>query len=355
MAYLAIPIILVYFVLRRRGDIPFHWVFLMFGLFIVSCGTTHLMEVIVSYTPLYRLSGLIKIITAVVSWATVLALIPIVPRALALRTPEALEREVADRTRELSAANQALQHEIEERRRVEAELSRVDRYKDEFIALLSHELRNPLAPIMNSVQILRLREQNKEPDEYTLRSLDTIERQTRQMARLVDDLLDISRIKQGKFQLQRENIRLDTVVQQAVEMSRPLIEARRHRLVISLPPEPVHLHADPIRLAQIFSNLLLNAAKYMHEGGEIWLGAERDNGKIQVSVRDRGMGIPQEMLPQIFNLFAQVKGTIRHDQGGLGIGLALVKSLVEMHGGSVEASSPGPEQGSTFLVQLPVL
>jgi signal transduction histidine kinase/ActR/RegA family two-component response regulator len=239
-----------------------------------------------------------------------------------------------------------------ERLRLIHQLRQADRRKDEFLAVLAHELRNPLAPVRNAVEVMRLRD----VDDPGLRwARDIIDRQVQQMTRLVDDLLDVSRITRGKVKLQKEPVDLAAVVARAVEISRPLIDARRHELTVTLPPEPVRVEADAIRLAQVVANLLNNAAKFTPEGGRIWLTVERDGGQTVVRVRDTGVGILAAMLPQVFDLFAQVESSLEHSQGGLGIGLTLAKSLVEMHGGSVTAHSDGPGQGSKFILRLPVL
>jgi signal transduction histidine kinase/ActR/RegA family two-component response regulator len=231
-------------------------------------------------------------------------------------------------------------------------LKLADRSKNEFLATLAHELRNPLAPIRNALQVMRLAGgDGKAVDQ----SRAMIERQVQQMVRLVDDLLDLSRISSGKLELRRKRIELAGVINAALEASHPLIEACGHELTVTLPPEPVHLDADPTRLAQVFLNLLNNAAKYTPQGGHIWLTVERQNGEAVVRVRDTGVGIAAEMLPRIFELFTQVEGTLERSHGGLGIGLALVRRLVEMHGGTVEARSEGLGRGSEFLVRLPVL
>lgn len=184
---------------------------------------------------------------------------------------------------------------------------------------------------------------------------DVILRQTQQLNRLVDDLLDVSRITRGKVQLRVQSVELASVLHRAVETSQPVIDAHRHQLSVALAPEPVRLHADPTRLAQVFANLLNNAAKYMEPGGRIWLTAERVGDEVAVRVRDAGVGIPAEMLPKVFDLFTQVDRSLDRSQGGLGIGLSLVRSLVQMHGGSVTAVSGGHGQGSEFVVRLPVL
>ncbi len=182
-----------------------------------------------------------------------------------------------------------------------------------------------------------------------------MERQLEQMVRLVDDLLDVSRISRNKLELRKERVELAKVIESAVETSRPLVEQQGHRLTVALPPGPLFLDADLTRLAQAFLNLLNNAAKYTEPGGRIWLTAERQGSDVVVAVRDTGVGIPRDKLPGVFELFSQVEGTLSRSQGGLGIGLSLVRRLVELHGGSIAAHSEGPGRGSTFTVRLPVL
>ncbi len=238
-----------------------------------------------------------------------------------------------------------------ELRRLAAELSEADRRKDEFLATLAHELRNPLAPILNGLQILRLARDSdaKEP----VRAM--MQRQLTQMVHLVDDLLDVSRINQGKLQLRKEPIELEVVVNSAVETSSPLIEANGHAFTVTLPPTPVVVHADLTRLSQVFSNLLNNAAKYTEPGGHIHLTVERQGNEVVVSVTDTGIGIPAHMLRGIFELFTQADRSPEQTHGGLGIGLSLVQQLVELHGGRVEARSDGEGTGSEFVVWLPEL
>ncbi len=238
-----------------------------------------------------------------------------------------------------------------ENARLYEQLREADRRKDEFLALLAHELRNPLAPIRNAVQIIRL-----STEQAALEQARTlIERQLGQMVRLVDDLMDVSRISRNKLELRKEPVELSSVVQSAVETIRPLIEQMGHDLTVTLPPPPVVIEADPVRLAQVFMNLLNNSAKYTERGGHIRLTAERQGSDVVVAVKDTGIGIPADKLPTVFDLFSQVEGSLSHSQGGLGIGLSLVKRLVEMHDGSVEAKSDGLGKGSTFSVRLPVL
>src|SRR5262245_51081381 len=248
--------------------------------------------------------------------------------------------------------------DVTERRRLEddlrklaADLAEADRRKDEFLATLAHELRNSLAPIRNALQIIRL-----SPERTAREQARTLmERQLGQMVRLVDDLLDVSRISQGKLELRREQVPLAAVIGSAVETSRPLIDHLGHQLTVTLPDQPILVDADPTRLAQVFANLLNNGAKYMDRGGHIWLTAEQQGSDVVVSVKDTGIGIAADQLPCLFQMFSQVEETLERSQGGLGIGLTLVKRLVEMHGGRIEARSEGPGQGSEFVVRLPLV
>jgi PAS domain S-box-containing protein len=241
--------------------------------------------------------------------------------------------------------------DITEQKRTAEALREADRRKDEFLALLAHELRNPLAPLRNGLEILRLAGADSKAAE---RARTMMERQLGHMVRLVDDLLDVSRISRNKLELRRSPVLLSDVVSSALETVRPVIEASGHELITALPAEPVHLDADLTRLAQVFSNLLTNSAKYTDRGGRIELAAERRSGELAISVRDTGIGIPADALPHVFEMFSQVDRSIERSTSGLGIGLALVKGLVEMHGGTVTAESGGPGMGSTFTVHLPL-
>jgi CheY-like chemotaxis protein/nitrogen-specific signal transduction histidine kinase len=232
----------------------------------------------------------------------------------------------------------------------EQALKEADRRKDEFLAMLAHELRNPLAPIRNAAQVLKLLGPVDARQQW---AREIIERQTQHLTRLVDDLLDVSRITRGKVKLAREPLDLAVILHRAAEVSRPLIDARRHRLTVAVPPEPVRLEGDLTRLVQVVGNLLNNAAKYTDEGGHIRLEAAREGREAVIRVRDNGMGLPADLLPHVFDLFSQADRSLDRSQGGLGIGLTLVRRLVEMHGGRVEARSDGPGQGSEFIVRLP--
>jgi signal transduction histidine kinase len=237
-----------------------------------------------------------------------------------------------------------------ENARLYKDVETADRQKNEFLSMLAHELRNPLAPIRNAAEVLRL----SGVDHPRVRwARDIIDRQVAHLVRLVDDLLDVSRITKGKIRLQTEDVDLAAVVAQAVEASRPLIDARGHRLEVSLPPGPLVVSGDPARLTQVLTNLLNNAAKYTDAGGRIWLSLAREDGRAAVRVRDNGIGIPPDMLSTVFDLFTQLDGSLERSQGGLGIGLTLVRRLVEMHGGRVEVRSDGPGCGSEFAVWLP--
>ncbi|MEW4567045.1 PAS domain S-box protein [Tautonia sp. JC769] len=241
--------------------------------------------------------------------------------------------------------------DIDEPKRLAEALQDADRRKDEFLATLAHELRNPLAPIRHAVALLR---RQGPPDPELMAHRDVIDRQIANMARLLDDLLDVSRITRNKLELRRERIDLQAIVRMAVETSRPLIEVGGHALVVDVPPGPIMLDADPTRLSQVIANLLNNAAKYSDSSGTITLSAREGDGGVEVSVRDTGIGIDEEHLGRIFEIFSQVEPALHRSQGGLGIGLALVKGLVHLHGGSVEARSDGVGTGSEFLIHLPV-
>jgi PAS domain S-box-containing protein len=242
--------------------------------------------------------------------------------------------------------------DISERKQAEEALKEIDRRKDEFLAMLAHELRNPLAPISNAVQIMKRSGLDETRFDWCR---DVINRQVEHLVRLVDDLLDVSRISRGKIELKKEILEVLTIVQRAIETSQPLIDARRHEFTVQLPPEPVYVEGDLVRLSQVVSNLLNNAAKYTDEDGRIKLTVEPADGEVFIRVRDNGRGIEPSVLPSLFQLFYQADRTIDRAEGGLGIGLALVKSLVAMHGGEVWASSEGHSKGSEFAIHLPCL
>jgi signal transduction histidine kinase len=255
-----------------------------------------------------------------------------------------LERRVAERTAELEALAAGLQDR-------EQALKEAARMKDEFLATLAHEIRNPLAPILAAVQLMRL---PSVPENQRARARDMIERQVEHLVRLVDDLLDISRITRGVITLQRQPVDVAEVVARAVETSRPIVEQRRHELTITLPERSIIVTGDLTRLSQVVSNLLNNAAKFTPEGGRIELTAREIDRHIEIRVTDSGIGIAPEMLSRVFDLFTQIDDTSQHGSPGLGIGLALVRSIVDMHGGTVTAHSVGLGFGTTLVVTLPL-
>lgn len=241
--------------------------------------------------------------------------------------------------------------DIDDRKRAEKVLRDARRRKDEFLSVLAHELRSPLAPIRNALHVLK----TEAPDApASAQAQEVLTRQVDQLARLLERLLDVSRLKRGKVRLRKQRVDLADVVGRAVEAVRPLLDGRGHELEVSLPSEPLPLEADPVRLAQVFSNLLHNAGKYSERPGRIRVAAERDGGDAVVRVRDPGAGIAGAALPHVFDLFARAGGGTNRTPGGLGVGLAMVRGLVELHGGSVAARSAGPGQGSEFVVRLPL-
>jgi len=249
-----------------------------------------------------------------------------------------LEGKVAERTRELAEANEAL--------RV------ADLKKDEFLATLAHELRNPLAPIRNAIEIMRLG--SHKPDTID-RARAIMERQVGQLVRLVDDLLDVSRVTRGKLRLNIEKLDVASIMEAAIEISRPNLDQARVTLTVVPPEQPLTVNGDRMRLAQVLSNLLNNAAKFTDAGGSVELTGRREGEMVAIHVRDTGVGIAADLLRQVFDLFTQMDRTVNRSQGGLGIGLALVRRLVEIHGGSVHAKSDGPGKGAEFTVLLPAL
>ena len=266
------------------------------------------------------------------------------------RTTLAYANPISDETGTLIGAVNVLV-DISDRKRAEDALKEADRSKNEFLATLAHELRNPLAPIRAAVKILQLK---AKPTPESQSALDVIDRQTRQMTRLIDDLLDIARITSNKLELRKERIELRNVLNAAVETSQPLIEQRGHELILEVSDKPIYLDGDLVRLAQVVSNLLNNAAKYTERGGRIWLTAAKEESNAVVSVRDTGMGITPEVLPRIFEMFTQAERAISGSPGGLGIGLTLVRRLVQMHGGTITVRSDGPGKGSEFIIALPM-
>jgi signal transduction histidine kinase len=267
------------------------------------------------------------------------------------RELESLNTTLQRANAELERTNCSLQKEVAERARAEQALQEADRNKDEFLAMLAHELRNPLAPILNALQLMRMKP--SEPQSQWAQEI--IRRQLASLTRLVDDLLDVSRITRGKITLTREPVELSNLITRAVETIQPLLQEREHELVLQVPPELLRVSGDPTRLTQALGNVLGNAAKYTDRGGRIELLCSRQAADIEIRVRDNGIGIPAELLPRIFDLFTQLDRRSGYSSSGLGIGLALVRRLVEMHGGSISAHSAGAGSGSEFVFRLPLL
>lgn len=364
VAYFSIPVALIYFV-RRRRDIAFHWIFWMFAAFIMACGTTHLFGVWDLWQPFYRLDGLVRAGTAAISIVTAIALWPLIPKALALPSPAQLEMQVAERTSELKDANEALHREIMARRDLEVhreqlleseraargEAERANRLKDEFLATLSHELRTPLNAILGWSHILR---GHAGDDETIAEAVTVIDRNTRVQSRLIEDLLDVSRIISGKLRLDVQIVSLSDVIQEAIQAVAPAAEAKEIQLTSVLDPAAGRVSGDPARLQQVVWNLLSNAIKFTPKGGRVQVRLENIDSHVEMVVIDTGMGIRAELMPHLFERFRQGDASTTRQHGGLGLGLAIVRHIVEAHGGSVHVSSAGPGQGTTFRIKLPI-
>lgn len=467
IAYFSIPVALVHFA-RRRKDLAYNWMFLLFALFIVLCGTTHLFNMIALWSPVYRLDGYIKALTALASIGTAIVLWRLMPQALALPTADELaarsvelERLVAEQTAELTQANNAMRQseerfrtlaesvpqlvwladpdgkvlwynkrwydytgttlaimeregwtsvhhpellpqilerwtacmhngdpfemelplrgadgryrpfltramasrdadgrivcwcgtntDIADRVEMEESLRDADQRKNEFLAMLADELRNPLASISNAAQLV----DRVDSDAHRGWAIDVIRRNISKLARLIDDLLDVSRITRGIVELKKERFDAATIIESALQSVRPLNEEKGQTVTAQYTRGALFCHADPLRLEQVVVNLLSNATKYTQRGGHIDVRAELQNGDLVISVRDDGIGIPATLIDRIFDLFTQGERSLARTEGGLGIGLTVVKKIVEMHGGTVTATSKGPGTGSEFIVRLP--
>lgn len=391
VAYFSIPVALVYFV-RRRKDLQFSWMYVLFAVFILACGTTHAFGVVDLWQPIYRLDGVVKLITAIASVAAAILLWSLIPKALVLPSPaqlrqanQELERQIAERQRaeealrritedleervrqrtaELEQSNNMLRAEIAARKEIEtqrkellareraarSDAERASRMKDEFLATLSHELRTPLNAILGWAQLLRMRP--ADPEELT-QGLETIERNARAQTQLIEDLLDMSRITAGKLRLEIQPVRMEEIIDAALDTVHPAADAKGIRLLKQVPPDVAPISGDPHRLQQIIWNLLTNAIKFTPSGGQVTVGLESSESRIELSVSDTGPGIDPAFLPFLFERFRQADSSTTRKHGGLGLGLAIVRHLVEMHGGTIEVGSPGPGQGATFLVRLP--
>jgi signal transduction histidine kinase/CheY-like chemotaxis protein len=378
LAYYSIPIALTVFV-RRRTDLQFSWVFVLFSVFICACGTTHFMSIWTIWNPDYALDAALKAVTAAASIVTAVLLWPLVPKAVALPSPNQLqqvlsarEREIAERIRAeqaLAAANESLEHRVLERtaalqeaehrlqnmlvteRSARIEAERLSRMKDEFLLTLSHELRTPLNAIFGWAQILK---RSKADSATVEKGIDVIDRNVRAQTKLIEDLLDMSAIIAGKIRLDVQPVDLAAVIDMAVESVKPAIDAKQLKLEKVIDPLAGPVSGDASRLQQVLWNVLSNSAKFTPKGGKIRLTLERVNSHVEFSVADNGEGIDPEFLPLLFERFSQADSSSRRRHGGIGLGLSIVKSLVEAHGGQVRAKSPGLGQGSTFIVSLPL-
>jgi signal transduction histidine kinase len=360
ISYMAISLTLVHLVRRTRQGLPFSWIFVAFGAFIIACGATHLVEIWTLWTPMFWLSADIKIITAIASVTTAAVLPPLVPKVLQLieqarlsedrrraleRAHEELERRVAERT---AALHESLTRE--QRLREAAETA--NRAKEEFLATVSHELRTPLNAILGWSDLLQ------RPDlesAATSRALGAISRNARAQAQVIDDLLDVSRITSGKLALTLQPTDLAQVVRAAVDVVRPAASGKHLTIECQLPPEPVIVNADASRLQQVAWNLLSNAVKFTPDGGAVGVRVSAGDGRARLDVRDNGIGISASFLPHLFDRFTQADSSTTRRYSGLGLGLSIAKHLVELHGGTISAASDGPGFGTTFSIALPVL
>lgn len=393
LAYYSIPITLFYLV-RKRHDLPFEWVFLLFAAFIVSCGTTHILDIWTLWYPTYWVSGLVKAFTALISVIAAVQLFPLMPKVLALPSPAQLENAnlalhaqvterlriekelkryqtqleslVAERTQALTDANHTLQEEIIERRQIEEERNRLltreqaaraeaeqaNRIKDEFLAVLSHELRTPMGPILGWSKLLL----GGKLDPMKSRiALTTIERNAKLQVQLIADLLDVSKILSGKLSLNVTAVDLNTVITAALETVQLAADAKTLQVQTLLPATASIVRGDVVRLQQVVWNLLSNAIKFMPIGGQIEVSLAHVDTQAQIRVKDTGKGISVSFLPYVFDHFRQEDGTTTRHFGGLGLGLAISRQIVELHGGRIWVESLGENQGATFTVELPLL
>jgi signal transduction histidine kinase/ActR/RegA family two-component response regulator len=356
-AYTAIPCVLAFFVLRRK-DVPFPRIMWLFVAFIFACGTGHLIEAIIFWEPMYRLSGVVKLTTALVSWGTVLALVVIVPQALHLpglaRLNAKLHGEIDERKRAEEALRQSedqLAGLLSSEKHARAEAERANRVMDEFLSTVSHELRTPLNAILGYAQLLRQHKAEKSDVED---GLAVIERNAKVQSQIIEDLLDVSRIVSGKVRLDVQSVDLAQVIEAAVATVRPAADAKNIRIQTVLDRRAEMVLGDNSRLQQIVWNLLANAIKFTPKHGRVQVELERVNSHVEIRVCDSGQGIKPEFLRIIFDRFRQSDASTTKRHGGLGLGLAIVKHLVELHGGTIKAHSDGEGQGAMFVVSLPV-
>lgn len=357
-AYTAIPLVIAFFVIRRKQDVPFPRIFWLFVIFIFACGTTHLIEAIIFWQPIYRFAGLVKLLTAIASWLTVIALIRIVPQALHLPGLAALNAELKSEIEERKRTEQALRaSEIERETLLDSErqarlnAEQANRRTDEFLSVVSHELRTPLGAILGYAQLLRndMIEPNQMSEAYGV-----IERNGRAQVQIIDDLLDMSRIISGKLRLNVQSISPSEVIEAALETVKPAADAKDVRITKVLDPAVGSIVGDFDRLQQVIWNLLSNAVKFTPKGGRVQVSLEQLDSHLEIAIADTGCGISPDFLPHVFERFRQSEESTTRRHGGLGLGLSIVKQIVELHGGYVRAQSKGENQGSTFVVSLPL-
>lgn len=375
LAYYLVAFAIVYFT-NERKDLPAHTVMLLVGFFFIFalCGTTHLMEVVTLWHPIYWVSGLIKAVTGAWSFYTfTFLLIPLIPVALDAPSPAQLaltnqqleesrrciqainvelEQRVQERTAQLEASNRTKDELLMREQMIRAQAEGANRAKDEFLSILSHELRTPLNAILGWSAMLRQRTLS---EDKVLRALETIERNAKSQAQLIEDILDISRIITGKLRLQVRPVHLVPVIESAIESVRLAAEAKSIRLQSRLDSEAGRLLGDANRLQQVVWNLLSNALKFTPKDGRVEIRLERVNSHAEITVTDTGPGITSDFLPFVFDRFRQHDSSTTRSYGGLGLGLAIVRQLVELHGGTVTVVSPGIGQGTTFTVTLPAM
>jgi len=370
-----VALAIVYFRYERK-DLPVQTVMLLVGFFLIFalCGTTHLMEVVTLWYPIYWVSGLIKAVTGAWSFYTfTFLLIPLIPVAIDAPSPAELaltnqeleesrrriqainvelEQRVQERTAELEASNRTKDELLMREQTIRAEAEAANRAKDEFLSILSHELRTPLNAILGWSTMLR---QKNLSEDKVVRALETIERNAKSQAQLIEDILDVSRIITGKLRLEVRRVNLVSVIESAIESVSLAAEAKSIRLQSVLDSEAGPLLGDADRLQQVVWNLLSNAIKFTPKNGRVQIHLQRVNSHVEITVSDTGQGISSDFLPFVFDRFRQLDSTTTRSYGGLGLGLAIVRQLVELHGGTVTVASPGIEQGTTFTVKLPVM
>jgi signal transduction histidine kinase/CheY-like chemotaxis protein len=357
LAYYSIPIALVYFV-KRRQDLAFNWIFTLFAVFILACGTTHLMEIWNIWHASYLTSGAIKMVTALASIPTAILLWMLIPKALKLPSSSALEQanrsleqEIAERRRaeeEVRALNASLETKVKE---ATAKLVLESRLKDDFLATLSHELRTPLNAILGWSRLMKI----KNSPEDIEKGVAIIEKNTRAQVQLVEDLLDMSRITSGKVRLDARKVELSGVIQSAIASIEPSVSAKQIVIEQSLNQQTGHVLGDTTRLQQIIYNVLSNSIKFTPAGGNIKISLTQTGGMAVIEISDSGIGIEPTYLPFIFDRFRQADSSTTRRYSGLGLGLSIVKQLVELHGGNVKAQSEGTGHGTTILISLPLL